>query len=224
MGEKMETLQEDALVINTDKEDLSYKTDFSKIKHKEVVVGKDKSIHVYDGIFDYSQISGIYNALVNKPFVLKNANRPDVQDMQDRKLVSVLDPSTLDSLHFFDGALDTIIGEQIPSDDYAHFRSYTNLGLYTDTHEVHADHYFDRAGKTLLYYVNETWIKDWGGETVFLDESANEIIYTSSFVPGRVVIFDSNIPHSAKPQSIDGPAYRFTMAMKFFRREEKYGK
>jgi Rps23 Pro-64 3,4-dihydroxylase Tpa1-like proline 4-hydroxylase len=212
------------LVINTDEEDLVRKTDFSHIKHEEIKVSKDKSIHVFDGIFNYAEISGIYNALSHGTFMLDNANRPDVQAMQDRKLVYRITPDLLDKLHFFDGALDKIIDENINMEEYAHFKSYVNLGLYTDTHEVHADHYYDRAGKTLLYYVNETWNKDWGGETAFLDDNAEKIIYTSQFVPGRVVIFDSNIPHSAKPQSIDGPAYRFTMAMKFFRREEKYGK
>lgn len=212
------------LVINTDAEDLSRKTDFSNIKHQEIKIGKDKTIQVYDGIFNYSEISGIYNALTHGTYILDNANRGDVQDMQDRKLVYRITPELLDKLHFFDGALNTIIDEHIPENKYDHFKSYVNLGLYTDNHEVHADHYYDRAGKTLLYYVNEAWNRDWGGETVFLDDNAEEILYTSQFVPGRVVIFDSNIPHSAKPQSIDGPSYRFTMAMKFFRREEKYGK
>lgn len=212
------------LVVNTDEKDLHKQQDLGSVKHKEIVVGEDKSIHVYDGIFDYSAISGIYAALSRGLYMLDNANRPDVQSLQDRKLVYRISPEILDNLHFFDGPLKSIIDELIPENEYNHFRSYVNLGLHTDNHEVHADHYYDRAGKTLLYYVNETWNRDWGGETVFLDDKAEEILYTSQFVPGRVVIFDSNIPHSAKPQSIDGPAYRFTMAMKFFRREEKYGK
>ncbi len=212
------------LVINTDAEDLSRKTDFSNIKHQEIKVSKDKSIHVYDGIFNYSEISGIYNALTRGTYMLDNANRGDVQELQDRKLVYRITPELLDKLHFFDGALDPILEERVPNETYEHFKSYVNLGLYTDNHEVHADHYYDRAGKTLLYYVNETWNKDWGGETAFFDDNAENIIFTSQLIPGRVIIFDSNIPHAAKPQSIDGPAYRFTMAMKFFRREEKYGK
>ena len=212
------------LVFNTAKEDLEDRDNFENVCHKQIVVGKDKVIDIYDGIFDYSAISGIYAALSRGTYILDNANRPDVQGMQDRKLVYRLDPDLLDKLHFFDGPLKTIIDEKIPEDSYHHFRSYVNLGLHTDNHEVHADHYFNRAGKTLLYYVNETWNKDWGGETAFFDEKAEEILYTSQFVPGRVIIFDGNIPHSAKPQSIDGPAYRFTMAMKFAHNEEKYGK
>lgn len=212
------------LIATTDEEDLVRTTDFSGVTHKEIVVGKDKVIHVYDGIFNYGEISGIYNALSHGTFILDNANRPDVQVLQDRKLVYRISPEILDKLHFFDGPLNTILDELVPDEKYEHFRSYVNLGLHTDNHEVHADHYFDRAGKTVLYYVNETWNKDWGGETAFYDDNAEEIVYTSQFISGRVIVFDSNIPHAAKPQSIDGPAYRFTMAMKFARREEKYGK
>jgi hypothetical protein len=51
-------------------------------------------------------------------------------------------------------------------------------------------------------------IRDYIKKNSIADDNAEKIIYTSQFVPGRVVIFDSNIPHSAKPQSIDGPAYK----------------
>jgi hypothetical protein len=211
-----------SLEVNTHEKDLIRKTDLSNVKHKKHSFGKDKSVDVYDGIFDYSEISGIYNALTHGEFKLANANRGDVQTLQDRKLVFHLTPQILDSIHFWDGALDPIIKEQIPLDEYSIFKAYVNLGLYTDTHEVHADHYYDRAGKTLLYYVNESWNRDWGGETQFLNSNAEEVLFTTPFVPGRVVIFDSNIPHSAKPQAINGPAYRFTLAIKFFKNDEKY--
>lgn len=88
------------LKITTDQEDMVRKTDLSSIKHKEIKVGKDKSIHVYDGIFNYAEISGIYNALSHGTFILDNANRPDVQSMQDRKLVYRITPDLLDKLHF----------------------------------------------------------------------------------------------------------------------------
>lgn len=211
-----------SLEITTDEKDMSRKTDLPSVKHSSYNFGKDKSVNVYDGIFNYSEVSGIYNALTHQDYKLANANRGDVQTLQDRKLVSYVSPQTLDQIHFWDGPLDPILNLHIPSEEYGIFKAYVNLGLYTDTHEVHVDHYYDRAGKTLLYYVNETWNRDWGGETQFLDEKAEEILFTSQFVPGRVVIFDSNIPHSAKPQSINGPAYRFTLAIKFFRKDEKY--
>jgi hypothetical protein len=50
---------------------------------------------------------------------------------------------------------------------------------------------------------------------VFFDDQGIEIEYVTPFVPGRIIIFDSDIPHTAKEQSVLGPSYRFTLAIKF---------
>jgi hypothetical protein len=62
--------------------------------------------------------------------MLDNANRPDVQAMQDRKLVYKY-YKTFRQVAFFDGALDKIIDENINMQELCHFKSYVNLGLYT---------------------------------------------------------------------------------------------
>ena len=42
-----------------------------------------------------------------------------------------------------------------------------------------------------------------------------DIIYTSPYTPGRIIVFDATIPHAIRPQSVIGPKFRFTLASFF---------
>ena len=49
---------------------------------------------------------------------------------------------------------------------------------------------------SLLVYLNDEWDPEWGGETKFLDEDS-QIGLLVAAKPGRVVLFDSDVKHSA---------------------------
>jgi len=74
----------------------------------------------------------------------------------------------------------------------------------------------------VLYYVNLDWKREWCGETLFWDKNEKDIIFTSPYTPGRFIIFDGhNTPHTLRPQSYIGPAYRFTLTIFFSTKDEK---
>ena len=58
----------------------------------------------------------------------------------------------------------------------------------------------DSLGETVLIYLNEKWDIDWAGETVIFDQNLE---IEKSVLPkyGRVLIFDSNKLHAARPVS-----------------------
>jgi hypothetical protein len=64
----------------------------------------------------------------------------------------------------------------------------------------------------LLYYVNLNWQDGFGGETIFYDDDLINAKSVSSFVPGRIILFDGAIPHTIRAQSTYGPDYRFTIS------------
>ena len=49
---------------------------------------------------------------------------------------------------------------------------------------------------SLLAYLNDEWNPEWGGETKFLDEDSQVGVLVGA-KPGRVVLFDSDVKHSA---------------------------
>ena len=88
-------------------------------------------------------------------------------------------------------------------------RTLINLSLSNEPHWYHT--HFNES--VILYYVNQDWCQEWGGETLFMNDSLTEIEYASAYTPGRIIIFDGNIPHTLRPQSMIAPTYRFTLAM-----------
>ena len=67
----------------------------------------------------------------------------------------------------------------------------------------------------LLYYINPEWKNEYYGETLFYDDYSDEIIDSSKFMPGRIVLFDGRTPHSIRPSSHIAPQYRFTLFISF---------
>jgi len=84
------------------------------------------------------------------------------------------------------------------------------------------DHYYTHTHVTgtisILYYVNLRWEHNWAGETLFFKENMKDIEFASPYVPGRFMLFDTE-PHTIRPQSNIGPAFRFTLGI-FLKKKE----
>ena len=66
---------------------------------------------------------------------------------------------------------------------------------------------------SLLVYLNDEWDMTWNGETKFLDNNTGIGLCVSP-KPGRIVIFDSDILHSASSTTRDAKEARFSLVMK----------
>jgi len=87
-----------------------------------------------------------------------------------------------------------------------------NLTQNADVHYIHV--HPDQSA--VLYYVNLEWRDGWHGETIFYNPSnLDEVLFTSVYKPGRIILFDGNTPHAIRPQSIKGPRYRMTLTLFF---------
>jgi|10_taG_2_1085330.scaffolds.fasta_scaffold127452_2 hypothetical protein len=87
-----------------------------------------------------------------------------------------------------------------------------NLVMTDDVHYLHSH----QNQSVLLYYVNLEWQDGWHGETLFCDpNNLDEVVFTSLYKPGRILLFDGKIPHSIRPQSRKGPKYRMTLSLFF---------
>jgi Rps23 Pro-64 3,4-dihydroxylase Tpa1-like proline 4-hydroxylase len=100
-------------------------------------------------------------------------------------------------------------------------RIYINAHSFGIEDNIHVD----SSGEsfTCILYLCGAWYADWGGETAFfdsLDQQACSIV--SSVLPkyNRMVIFDGRIPHGVRPLSRRFAGVRFTMMLKFERKDE----
>ena len=106
-----------------------------------------------------------------------------------------------------------IVDQRINLGKCAIERMYVNAYNYGDCPTVHSDH-TDAGYYTVLYYANPEWRADWSGETVFYNDRRDEIVKSVYPKPGRIVAFDSRIPHVAREPNRICPVVRYTIAIK----------
>lgn len=191
------------------------------MKKQIISVDENRDIIVIDDAFIFSEISGIYNQAINYKYSIYNSSESEVQDLVNKRLgcpLEIGDP--LIQMCFGDSQRRSMFEEYVSPQKYFLWRSYINLGIHSDNHKIHVDDFSIGDGKTVLVYLNRNWDLDWGGETVFYGDDRKEIKYVSQYIPGRIIVFDASIPHSAKPQHFNAPPYRFTMATKFLIHEK----
>jgi hypothetical protein len=79
-------------------------------------------------------------------------------------------------------------------------RAYASANTYGYVGEFHTDDYAKEYNEivTVMFYLNDEWSIDFGGETFFLNQNKDEIENAIIPKPARAVIFDGFIHHGAR--------------------------
>lgn len=174
-----------------------------------------KKITIIDNLFTAKERLTFYNFVCNAPYTLSRISHdlPEYRTHQ-KTLKSALSLADILDLGFFE---NPIIIDFIKTNNLRLRKAYINLCTAGDTYSYHIDdeEKNSTAVPSLLYYCNLNWESEWEGETHFADEALKNIVFSSSFIPGRVVIFDGSIPHKSSQPSLAAPYYRFVLAIKF---------
>jgi Rps23 Pro-64 3,4-dihydroxylase Tpa1-like proline 4-hydroxylase len=75
--------------------------------------------------------------------------------------------------------------------------SWFNLSLPYTQSQIHTDKQFginDVVTVSLMYYATNTWKENYGGETFFYNNKLEKELVID-YIPGRLILFDSKIPH-----------------------------
>ena len=179
-----------------------------------------KEIHVFDDVFSFNDRIKFYNFLRNSQYVIIGGGGQTIEDMSSMALQCMfteLDINALGMIQILPKEINDIF------ENYKLTRPYSLLVSYLQKSHFHVDNHPNENQKvyTLLYYANLTWQNDWGGETVFLNKNADEVIYTSLYKPGRIIIFDSTIPHKPCTQTFNAPQFRFTFVTNYVENKQK---
>lgn len=106
-----------------------------------------------------------------------------------------------------------LIEKFYPGTDYQLYRSYINMSHYGDMEYPHKDCSDEENDITIVYYVNESWDYNWGGETIFYHEKDSRILVLPT--PGRFVLFHGNIEHMGSVPTRECTVSRFSFALKY---------
>lgn len=91
---------------------------------------------------------------------------------------------------------------------------YANGQTFGQDSPIHRDNKANEKGFTLVVFCNDHWATSWGGELVFYDHQKENIIKAVLPKPGRIVIFNGHVPHSARSPSAGCDRLRMTLAFK----------
>lgn len=91
---------------------------------------------------------------------------------------------------------------------------YANGQTFGQDSPIHRDNRSDEPGHTVVVFCNEHWATSWGGELVFYDDEKKNVVTSVLPKPGRIVIFNGEMPHSARSPAIGCDQLRVTLAFK----------
>jgi SM-20-related protein len=95
------------------------------------------------------------------------------------------------------------------------YRAYCNRLRYGDVCLAHNDSH--PPSLTTLYYANDRWPDEWGGETLFFGKTGDARLAVAPR-PGRLVLFDGRLQHRGGPPSRVCNEGRLTVAVKYWLR------
>jgi Rps23 Pro-64 3,4-dihydroxylase Tpa1-like proline 4-hydroxylase len=162
-------------------------------------------IEVYDDIFTLSERIQFYNFISISNFKVDLDDTNGLSYHQFKNLHSSYCTEDLNNLGFFN-----ILGKCPQIVDKLSILNPTKCGMNlsipfnTQFNNTHPNHLI------LLYYVNVRWKEEWAGEILFYNDDLNEILFSSPYIPGRILIFDGEIPYKIRTQSFSASHFTFT--------------
>jgi hypothetical protein len=175
---------------------------------------ENRLLAVYDGLMSAAECQQYFQALAQSPFVRSEIARPDTADY--KHWASEFPLSNLAHLPIYPRTLAALGPFARPGIRFQAYRAYTNHAAYGDMLYTHTDCLPGAGELTALWYFCERWDTEWGGETMFYDESGDAVACVSPR-PGRLAIFDGAIRHAGRPPNRICYAPRYTFAIKLER-------
>ena len=170
-----------------------------------------KNIHIIDNFFTMPQVQAyetfangcLYRLLTSIDSYMSKSNG-------ERFFGSTLSEVDIKSLGIFETAAFTSLSSMFNNKKI--LRSWILCTTPSTKYLYHTDRHHE-ASLTFLYYINDYWHPEWGGETIFCNDKGEPEIAVEC-KPNRIVVFPSNVFH--KPTATTGDSkLRFTLSTTF---------
>jgi SM-20-related protein len=166
------------------------------------------TIETIDNVFTLDERLQMYNYYRNSSFKIGWEDTTEIEYANYKYMHSIFENAEVDASGFTSGLLKSELGISIIS-KYNVKRCVLNLSKPGDFYLNHTH----QEDKVLLYYGNIRWKEEWSGETLFYDDSLQNILFATPYIPGRLILFDGKMPHTIRSQSSIAPFYRFTFTI-----------
>lgn len=161
--------------------------------------------------FGYPYRSGKNNLILGKTIFLRGANNNDIytaNPIADINNIRVFDSLFPKFSFMWQGIEQNFVGPTFLTN------IQVNLQMIGMDSDIHTDSQISEA-KTCLIYPNNKWEKEWGGDLLLYNTEQTEIVETINIKPGRIVIFNSTVPHIGLPPLVK-TVTRYSIAFRYY--------
>lgn len=174
----------------------------------ERVDGRD--VWVFDGLVTPDECAIYFRAITQAAFTRTESARTDT--LEYRHWVCEMPLENLPRASLW-AATERAVAAVRPGAGFRPYRVYTNYASFGDVLLTHVDAQPGLRELTALWYLCESWDREWGGETLFYTDAGDAQIAVTPR-PARLVLFDGTIRHAGKPPNRNCPIGRYTFAIK----------
>jgi SM-20-related protein len=168
-----------------------------------------RDVFVFDELVPAEESARYFRAISQASFTRTEASRPETDF---RHWVCEMPLENLSRTSLWTATEQAVLAAK-PGAVYQAYRVYTNYAHFGEVLLTHVDALPGARELTALWFLCESWEADWGGETLFYDDSGDAQIAVTPR-PGRLVLFDGDIRHAGKPPNRNCPVGRYTFAIK----------
>ena len=168
-----------------------------------------RKIYVFRDVYDYAHQLNLLKWSMTRPFNFNPSNEGMIIGLKSDTILSCQTGLTNDQfremmkIDSLDSIKELLLGKTLS-------RNWINTNVSKAPTYFHADAFVE-GSLSMLYYLNCEWNISWDGYTVWSDNDLKTIEHIEYPEPGKLVIFDSLIPHKATSDSPISPSFRFTM-------------
>jgi len=182
------------------------------MRQSEYTTSSGRKIYVFRDVYDYQRQLNLLDWCVRQPYTFRPANEGVLVGLKSDLVLSAhpnLDASQLgEQFELHSDSLKPIKETIGPNRELkAH---WINANVSKTSPNFHPDS-FREGSLSMLYYANVKWDLSWDGYTVWASDDLKSIEHVEFPEPGKVVIFDSSIPHKPTAASPEAPSFRYTM-------------
>lgn len=183
------------------------------MKYKKLITSAGKEIHIYDELFDFREQTFFYNFMINSYFKFNKSDTSLLENRGEYGLYSDYSSTDVEKLGILSSKGSEVFLDKIAGLTLRQAR--INMSTLYDKNRFHIDTDFSGKAVTLLYYANLNWNIESSGHTLFSTDDREDIEFCIMYKAGRVVIFDSTIPHCILSPNTVSPAYRLSFALQY---------
>lgn len=175
------------------------------MNHKYVI--DNKELFVEDCTFLMNERESIFLNLKSVPYTVSHQI---ITDQDSDLFIAPLNKDFFNDVPYFLHNIFKKLNEIYPGQAYNIERIIGICWTMSNKIAIHGDSDSDER-LTVLYHANYEWNSEWGGANLFYNDQITDIAKAVQYVPGRLVVFDSRIPHSVS--TINEKKLRFTISL-----------